>query len=383
LQIESAGGLVLLGTIVIALVIANSPIADSYEALWTSSIGSPPTLFHLNLDLREWVNAGLMTFFFFVVSLEIKREMVDGDLKTLGGAALPVIAALGGMLVPALIYLTINVGGEGVRGWAIPVATDIALVVGAMALLGHRVGRGLRSFLLTLAIADDLAAIVVIALFYGATIQLAWLAVAVFLCIAVVLLQRTRVWHIGPYAVLGVLIWFATLRSGVHATVAGVALGLLTPVRDPSGPQRDLGGPAERLQRLLHPWSSFVVIPLFALANAGVALGSTNWRASLTSPVTLGVVVGLVVGKAVGIAGFAWSAIKIGVGPPPPGLTGRQLIGGAVLGGIGFTISLFIAETAFDGSLAARAKIGILIGSSIAALAGALILRSGTAPSND
>jgi NhaA family Na+:H+ antiporter len=351
-----------------------------------------------------------MTIFFFVVGLEIKRELVVGELSDRRKAALPIFAAIGGMIVPAALYLALNAGGDGAAGWGIPMATDIAFAVGVLALLGDRIPSGLKVFVLSLAIADDIGAIVVIALFYSGGIELWWLVGAGVGILAIVGLRRVRVLWLPVYVIVGTVVWFATLESGVHATIAGVALGLLAPARptDPGGFEdvvenastmavepdaealrtvmkqgQEVVSVAERLEHLLHPWTSFVIIPLFALANAGVTLDLDALRAAATSPVTLGISIGLVAGKAIGITGAAWIAIKLNLGEAPQDVDGRHLFGGAAIAGIGFTVSLFITGLAFDtAELVDAAKIGVLFASVIAGALGAVILGS-RAPTAD
>jgi NhaA family Na+:H+ antiporter len=339
--------------------------------------------------------------FFFVVGLEIKYELVNGDLRDPKTAALPIIAAVGGMLVPAGVYALIAGGSEAGAGWGIPMATDIAFAVGVLGLLGRRIPSALRLFLLTLAIVDDIGAIIVIAVFYTASLQLWWLALAIGLLVAMVGLQKARVWSIPVYAVLGVVAWFALLQSGVHATLSGVAIGLITPAKallnedvarryarqalidhhlDPEelGRLRFLIGESvpmvERLQSALHPLSSYVVLPVFALANAGVALGGIG--DALSSSVALGIVAGLVLGKPVGIVLASFIAVRLGLGTLPDRSTWPMLAGVGCVAGVGFTVSLFIAGLSFPGSeaLGDDAKVGILVASVVAAAAGVLVL---------
>ncbi len=400
LDTEAAGGILLLTATVVALVWANSPWKAGYEALFATSIGLSIGDFELREDLTHWINDALMALFFFVVGLEIKREWVAGELRDRRAAALPVVAAVGGMVVPALLYLAVNAGGKGAGGWGIPMATDIAFALGVVAVLGRRVPASLKLFLLTLAIVDDIGAIVVIAVVYSGAIALSWLAGAVAVVAAVVVLRRAHVTSHVVYIGLGVGLWLCVFESGVHATIAGVVMGLLTPARpfqadleaeeivDTLEDRSDLSADdvrrvsflirasvplTERLEVALHPWTSYLVIPLFALANAGVRLEAD----SLTSPgpVALGVVIGLVVGKTVGVAGAAWLATRLGVANLPSGTTWVQVVGVAALAGIGFTVSLFVAGLAFDaGDVRDEAKVGILVASVIAAAIGSAIL---------
>jgi NhaA family Na+:H+ antiporter len=405
LHTEAAGGIVLLAATLIALIWANSPVRETYDRLWAIEIGVRIGDFELTENLRHWVNDGLMAIFFFVVGLEIKRELVAGELNDPRRAALPAVAALGGMLVPALIYGTINARGAGGAGWAIPMATDIAFAVGVLSLMGGRCPDSLRTFLLSLAIVDDIGAILVIAFFYSGGIEPGWLGAALFFGAVVAFMRGRRIWWIPLYVVVGVALWFAMLQSGVHATIAGVALGLLTPARpaDPEGagdavaeasalmvdPEpaavrrmtmqaQEAVSMAERLEHILHPWTSYAVIPVFALANAGVSLSGDLLASASSSPVTLGIVVGLVGGKILGITAFSWAASRIGIASFPGDVSRRHVVGVGAIAGIGFTVSLFIAGLAFDDlQLVSEAKIGILLGSAIAALLGAGVLLTG------
>jgi len=355
---------------VAAVAWANGPWGDAYHRLWHHRLVVGPGPWRLAGSLQHWVNDVLMALFFFVVGLEIKRELVTGELQDRRTAALPVLAALGGMVVPAVVYTLVAGGGEAGRGWGIPMATDIAFAVGVLALLGRRAPRGLKLFVLTLAIADDIGAIVVIAVFYAAAVDGAWLLAAVAVLALVPAARRAGLSRPGAYIPLAVAAWYCTYRSGVHPTIAAVALGLLTPAATVNG--RDVLG---LLERRLHPWSSYLVLPVFALANAGVALDGHALRAAAGSRVTWAVAIGLVVGKLLGIAGATAAGVRGRVGRPPSGVTGRHVIAAGALGGIGFTVSLFITGLAFHSeALQAEAKVGILAGSLIAALAGAAVL---------
>jgi NhaA family Na+:H+ antiporter len=403
LAVESAGGILLLAATVVALVWANSPWQASYDDLWHTVVSVQFGGTTVSDDLRHWINDGLMAVFFLVVGLEIKRELVSGQLASRRDAALPIVAAIGGMVVPAALYLAINAGGAGSHGWGIPMATDIAFAVGVLALLGDRVPASLKVLILALAIVDDVGAIVVIAAFYSDGISAGWMALAVAGLLGVVLLRRARVWYPPVYVVVGVFVWFATLQSGVHATIAGVALGLLTParpfladidadriadelsadndvdaadVRDISFRIRESVSVAERLEDALHPWTSYVVVPLFALANAGIPLSAEALGDAAGSRITIGVIVGLLVGKTVGVLGAATVAVRLGVAARPAGITTRHLAGLAVLAGIGFTVSIFITGLAFESEpLQDEAKIGVLVASVVAAIVGVLLLR--------
>ena len=400
---EVAGGILLLVATAVALIWVNTGWDDSYNALWHTEIELAVGTWHLpHMSLGHFVNDGLMALFFFVVGLEIKRELVTGDLRSVRAAAMPVIGAMGGMVVPALFYVMLNTSGEASRGWGIPMATDIAFAIGIVALLGSRVSPKIKLFLLTLAIVDDIGAIAVIAIFYSSDLSTGWLITASVGLIAVWILQRVRVWAIPVYAVLGVFVWYATLESGVHATIAGVALGLLTPAR-PLLNQRDaqqivdaLPSDAnvaevryasflaqesvpltERLENMLHPFTAFMIIPIFALANAGIELSGDTISDAATSNVTLGIMLGLVVGKPLGITLFTWVATRFGL-TLPEGVHWAQFIGMGFAAGIGFTVSIFVAGLAFESErITDLAKIGILVASLVAAVAALLLLRYG------
>lgn len=403
LRVEAAGGIILLAATLIALVWANTGWSEAYEQLWSTEITLSAGPLDLSEDLRHWVNDALMALFFFVVGLEIKYELACGELSDRRKAAVPIAAAVGGMALPAALYALLNATGEGSAGWGIPMATDIAFALGVLAVLGrHRIPSSARVFLLTLAIVDDIGAITVIALFYTEELSLAWIGFAVLALGAILWLRRVRVWSLSVYVALGALVWLGTYQSGVHATIAGVVLGLLAPARPlldqnqaraylrEHAPERleaeDLRRyrfllgesipVAERLEHALHPWSAYVVLPIFALANAGIDLRGGVLGEALTAPVTAGVAIGLVVGKTLGITAAAWLAVRLGLGRLPNGLDWPVVSGLAMVSGIGFTVSLFITGLAFpQGSdLAADAKVGVLGGSVLAAAAGATML---------
>lgn len=397
LATESAGGAVLLAAALVALVWANSPWRGGYEAVWGTELTVRLGSLEIAEDLRHWVNDALMALFFFVVGLEIKRELVAGELRQWRAAALPAVAALGGMVVPALIYFALNAGKPGARGWGVPMATDIAFAVGVVALLGRRVPPALKLFLLTLAVVDDIGAIVVIAAFYAGGVRWEALVVAAGLLAVTAALYRARLFWMPANVVLGIGVWLATFESGIHPTMAGVALGLLTPARplapamvarrwasdltdDPSAAQtramtrlaNSTVSLAERLEHKLHPLTGFAIVPLFALANAGVTLHADALDAPGAAAVGVGVVAGLVVGKLVGVTGFAWLSVRAGVGRLPHGLGWSQVVGAAAVAGIGFTVSIFIAGLAFtDPGLQSAAKLGTLAGSLLASIVGA------------
>lgn len=406
LHVEAAGGIVLLACTVIALAIANSPWGGAYHDWWHTQVGLEIGSFQLRNSLEHWVNDGLMTLFFFVIGLEVKRELVLGDLRDPRTAALPIAGAIGGMIVPAGLYLALIGQTAAARGWGIPMATDIAFVVGCIAVLGARVPSGLRVMLLTLAIADDIGAILVIALGYSAGIALLPLALGLLGIGLVVLCERVGIRSLGIYSLLGAAVWLAFVKSGVHATIAGVMLGLLTPAHPYVGGgafaqfldrtrerlrgegwaaagerasrvqtlrrvTREAISPLEYLENLLHPWVSFGIMPIFALANAAVRVQLSDF----TDRVGLAVAVSLLVGKPLGIVLLSWMAVSLRVARLPAGVTWTRLAGGGALCGIGFTMALFIASLGLDEAALAAAKVGILTGSALAAVAGMLVLR--------
>lgn len=362
---ESAAGVLLIVVAAAAVLAANSPLASAYHDLFHHPLGWTPVA---KLDTWHlWINDALMALFFFVVGLEIKREVLDGELSTPAKRRLPVLAALAGMAAPAAVYL---MAGGVPRGWAIPAATDIAFALGVLGLLGNRVPKSLRLFLLTVAIVDDLGAVVIIALVYTAGIKLAWLGAAAAILAAMIVLNRLKVNLVSPYVLLAIALWYAVLHSGVHATIAGVAAALTIPLQ----PGRGGDSLLLRLEHALVPWSGFLVVPLFGFANAGVELGGA---ASLADPLPLAVALGLLLGKQAGIFTAIWLAEKTGFAPRPEGASWLQLWGTAVLCGIGFTMSLFIAALAFPDAplLVEEAKLGVLAGSLASALLGYAVLR--------
>ena len=373
---DAASGIVLLAAAALALIMQNSALGWLYDAL----VGTPITLnlgaLVLDKPLLHWINDGLMAIFFFLVGLEIKRELLIGELSTTKQALLPAIAALGGMMVPALIYTGINWGDPvALRGWAIPAATDIAFAVGVLALLGSRVPASLKVFLLALAIIDDLGAIIIIAVFYTADLSLVALGLAGVGIAALAILNRTGVVRIAPYILVGLFIWLCVLKSGVHATLSGVVTALAIPLTVPAGAKLS---PLARLEEGLHPWVAFGVLPLFAFANAGVSLAGMT-LAKLVSEIPLGIALGLFLGKPLGIFAFSLGAIGVGLAGKPEGATWAQIFGVAILGGIGFTMSLFIGMLAFvEPEHAAEIRIGVLGGSLMSAIAGYLVLRAVT-----
>ena len=370
---ESSGGIVLAFAALVALVVSNSPLAGWYDAfLHAKGTVDIAGLVTLSKPLVVWVNDLWMAIFFFLVGLEIKREFVEGELASRSQALLPALAALGGMVVPAAIYAAMNWGDSvALRGWAIPSATDIAFAIGVVTLLGSRVPLSLKVFLTAVAIIDDLGAIVIIALFYTDQLSVTALAGAGLGVAMLIAMNRAGVMRVDAYAAVGLLIWLFVLKSGVHATLAGVITALAVPVRDPQG-----GSPLQQVEHALHPWVAFLVLPMFGFCNAGVSLQGVSMQ-TLAQPVTLGIGLGLVIGKAVGVFGASWLAIRLGLAAMPAQASWRQLLGVAVLCGIGFTMSLFIGGLAFAGQGAeweARVKLGVLAGSLVAAVAGSLIL---------
>ncbi len=366
---EAAGGIILIAAAALALIVANSPLAETYFAALHAYLGP--------LSVLHWVNDALMAVFFLLVGLEIKREMLDGQLSTWPRRMLPGIAAAGGMVVPALVYIIINRdNAAALPGWAIPTATDIAFALGVLSLLGNRVPASLKVFLTALAIIDDLGAVIIIALFYTSGLSLAYLAAALAVIVVLIVLNRMGVLSLVPYLVLGAVLWVLVLKSGVHATLAGVALALTIPLRATPGIAHDLEhSPLHRLEHALHRFVPLIIIPIFGFANAGVALAGFT-PATLVEPLTLGVAAGLVVGKLVGVLGASALAIKLGLADLPVRAGWMQMTGIALLCGIGFTMSLFIGLLAFadNPALQDAVKVGILAGSLVAALAGAALL---------
>jgi NhaA family Na+:H+ antiporter len=408
LHIQAVSGLVLLAAAVAAIIWANSPWAGAYQRLvhahFTIGLGS----LHLEMSLQHAINGGLMTVFFFLVGLEIKREVLVGELRDRRTALLPAIAALGGMLVPAGIYLAFQAGKPASQGWGIPMATDIAFAVGFLALLGPRIPSGLRVFLLALAIADDLGAVLVIAIFYTDQISFVPLGLAAAGLVGVFLMQRSGIRPIPPYVVVGLLIWLAMEHSGVHPTVGGVLLGVMTPMtawlpdrqalnkvrfwtqeldasvggppdrerrgqalRNLAEVHQDAVSPLARLEQGLHLWVAYLIVPVFALANAGVTFSASSLQNPATASVTAAVAIGLLAGKPSGIVLFSLLAVKSGLARLPAGVRWGHVVGAGVLAGIGFTVSLFIAALSFsDQATLDAAKVGILLGSAVAAVLG-------------
>jgi NhaA family Na+:H+ antiporter len=367
---EAAGGIILIAAAALALIVANSPLAETYFAALHAYLGP--------LSLLHWINDALMAVFFLLVGLEIKREVLDGQLSTWPRRMLPGIAAAGGMAVPALVYVAINRdNAAALPGWAIPTATDIAFALGVLSLLGNRVPASLKVFLTALAIIDDLGAVVIIALFYTSGLSFIYLAAALAVIVVLVVLNRMGVLSLIPYLVLGVVLWVLVLKSGVHATLAGVALALTIPLKATPGIAHDLEhSPLHQLEHALHRFVPLIIIPIFGFANAGVSLAGLT-PAALVEPLTLGVAAGLVLGKLVGVLGASALAIKLGLADLPMRAGWMHMTGIALLCGIGFTMSLFIGLLAFaqQPELEAETKIGVLLGSLACMAAGALVLR--------
>lgn len=429
LHAETSGGIVMLTATAIALILANSPLGDAYREIWKTYGGLVFGEWSLKLSLGHWINDGLMAIFFFLVGLEIKRELLFGELASFRRAALPVVAAIGGAVIPAGIFFAVNRGGPYLDGWAIPMATDIAFAVTLLALLGSRAPLWLKSFITALAIADDIMAVLVIAVFYTSGLDMTALMWAAMIVGGLLMCNLAGVHRPAPYVFLAVVLWYFVLLSGIHATIAGVVAAAFVPAslrradrrRDPEDLTVSMkilidaiddvveGGeaweevdareavlediaedaaassaPLYRLEHAIHPWSAFVVLPIFAFANAGVEIPFGELASSLVHPLTLGIALGLFVGKQVGITAFAWLAIKLGLGELPDGARWRQIWGGALLAGIGFTMSIFIASLAFsDYEVLDKAKIGIIVGSLASAIVGILVLRLGPAVPED
>lgn len=416
MKLEVAGSVVLLCATVVALVLANSSFAEAYHKFWEIEVGISVGGWRFDETLLHWIDDGLMAMFFFVVGLEIKREVLVGELSSARKAALPILAAVGGMLMPALIFILINRGGAGANGWGVPMATDIAFALGVLALLGSRIPVGLKVFLTALAIADDIGAILVIALFYTDHIAFGWLGVGIAVLLLLVGLNVFGVDDPLPYFLLAGVVWFAFLHSGVHATIAGVLVAFTIPATARTEPvafvnwargkldeietkdvpgshvlddpaqqhcafeiqeaARHTAAPLQRLEHMLLPFTNFIVLPLFALANAGVTLIDYDVGALLTERVTVGIFFGLLAGKTLGISAFTWLAVRLRLADLPARVSWSHIVGAGILGGIGFTMSLFVSNLAFRGQvLQAEAKLGILLTSVIAGVLGYVFLR--------
>jgi len=420
---QTTGGIVLLVCTVIALILANGPLADEYDAILHAHVSINVGTWRIDHTVHHWVNDGLMALFFFVVGLEIKREVLVGDLRDIRSATLPIVAAMGGMILPALVYLSINSSGPNATGWGIPMATDIAFAVGVLALLGNRVPKSLYTFLVALAIVDDLGAVSVIAIFY--TEQIVWqeIVIAAVIFAGLITLNRTGIRHPLPYFILGIFMWMAFLESGVHATIAGVLTALTVPYRPKLAPikfaehiqqllerfgdrlennqtsiinyQRQraivhaiehgiqkVESPLQRLEHGFHPVVAFGIVPIFALVNAGIPISGNSIVTVFSDKVGLGIILGLLLGKLLGIAGVSLLTIKLGIAKFPTNCTTTHIIGTALIAGIGFTMSIFIADLAFKGQedVLLSAKTGILCASFIAGVGGYLLLRFASKP---
>ncbi len=416
LHAQTTTGIILMCMTVFALILANTPFSEAYAHFFHTKVDLSVGSWALSHTIHHWINDGLMAIFFFIIGLEIKREIMVGELSNIKVAILPILAAVGGMILPALIYFGFNFGGEGAGGWGIPMATDIAFAISALVLLGKRVSAALVTFLVALAIVDDLGAVLVIAIFYTEQINLLPLGLAGLSFLIMIALNRVGIRMVLPYFVVGLFMWFFMLESGVHATIAGVIAALAIPSK-PKYPPKDftshtkklldnydaypvcednhlhekqkailinikdsidaIDSPAARLEHDLHLPVSLVIIPLFALANAGIAIDFSSIGETIVTPVSMGIIVGLILGKVLGIFGVSWIAIKMGIAKLPEGSTMNQLFGVAFLGGIGFTMSIFVADLAFVGNdaLIFQAKVGILAASLFAGLFGFLWLR--------
>lgn len=411
LHAQTTTGLILMFMTVLALILANSPLAETYSHFFHMNIDLSVGSWSLSHSLHHWINDGLMAIFFFMVGLEIKREILVGELSNIKVAILPILAAIGGMILPALIYLSVNYGTPSANGWGIPMATDIAFAISALVLLGRRVSPALVTFLVALAIVDDLGAVIVIAIFYTEQIQFLPLILAGVSFTIMVAFNRFGIHMILPYFIVGLFMWFFMLESGVHATIAGVIAALAIPSKPKRTPQNftmhaknlldeydnypvatdntmheeqkaillnvkdsidSVGSPSGRLEHDLHLPVALIVIPLFALANAGISIDFSSIGETILSKVSLGVMMGLVLGKVLGIAGVAWLAIKLKIAKLPENSTMTQIFGVAFLGGIGFTMSIFVADLAFLGSpeLIFQAKVGILLASLLSGFIG-------------
>jgi NhaA family Na+:H+ antiporter len=402
---EVMSGVVLLAATVSALAWANSPWDGAYRDIFGHVLTLDIGVVRIDEDVRRWINDGLMTIFFFVVGLEIKREVLRGELAGRDRALLPVIAAAGGMVVPAFLYAAVNSGGDGAHGWGIPMATDIAFALGILALLGRRIPSQLRIFLLAMAIADDMGAVLVIVLFYSGSVDIGWSAAGCGILLGIYAMRLAGIRQIVAYLPAAVVFWLTIFESGVSTTLAGVLLALLTPLHDHYGPgawranlgtlsklfhsserrdaelsarvtEDDRESPLERLEGLVHPYASFLIVPLFALANAGVSLNADALEKSLTSAVTLGIVLGRLAGKPLGILLFSWVAVRTGLASLPQSVRWVQVLGVGILGGMGFTVALYVNALAFDtASLTDQGKLGIMVGTLIAASLSYLTLR--------
>ncbi|WP_063657256.1 Na+/H+ antiporter NhaA [Candidatus Arsenophonus triatominarum] len=373
LKLEAAsGGLLIIATI-LALIMANTPLQGIYQQFLNIPIAVKISVLDIDKPFLLWINDGLMAIFFLVVGLEVKRELIEGSLDGRDKAIFPAVAAVGGMLLPALVYLFFNANDEiALQGWAIPAATDIAFALGIMALLGKRVPTELKVFLLALAIIDDLGVIIIIALFYTKSVSIMALGLAMLSLLVLIWMNWRKVENTSAYLIVGIILWVCILKSGIHATLAGVIVGFLIPLK---GGQNN--SPSEQLEHLLHPWVAYLILPLFAFANAGIQLDGVTLT-NFASALPIGVALGLLIGKPTGIFLFSWLALKLGVAKLPAKINLKQIFAVSVLCGVGFTMSIFIASLAFEGldNFSTYARLGILIGSTLAAILGLLLLNS-------
>ncbi|CAA2930146.1 Na+/H+ antiporter NhaA [Arsenophonus endosymbiont of Bemisia tabaci] len=373
LKLEAASGVLLIIAAILALIMANTPLQGIYQQFLNISIAVKISVLDIDKPFLLWINDGLMTIFFLVVGLEVKRELIEGSLAGRDKAIFPAVAAVGGMLLPALVYLFFNANDEIARqGWAIPAATDIAFALGIMALLGKRVPTELKVFLLALAIIDDLGVIIIIALFYTKSVSIIALRLAMLSLLVLIWMNWRKVENTSAYLVVAVILWVCILKSGIHATLAGVIVGFLIPLKEGQN-----NSPSEQLEHLLHPWVAYLILPLFAFANAGIQLDGVTLT-NLASALPIGVALGLLIGKPTGIFLFSWLALKLGVAKLPAKINLKQIFSVSVLCGIGFTMSMFIASLAFEGldNFSTYARLGILIGSTLAGILGLLLLNS-------
>jgi len=372
LKLEASAGLILMGVALLAMLAANSALASFYDAFLSTNIRIGIASFEISKPALLWINDGLMAIFFFLVGLEIKREVLTGELSSFDKAVLPVLAAIGGMAVPALVFVALNWGTpENLNGWAVPTATDIAFALGILALLGTRAPVALKIFLLAVAIIDDLGAILIIAVFYTSDLSTNALTLSMLGFALAVVLNRMGVQRVAPYVIIGIFMWVFVLKSGVHATLAGVLIALTIPLKKKDGDKALL----YRLEHDLHPWVAFLILPVFAFANAGVSLQGLS-LADLTQPLTLGIAAGLFAGKQIGVLGATWIGVKSGLARLPEGVGWRQVYGVACLTGVGFTMSLFIGSLAFGADETMNAvRLGVVLGSILSGLLGFAVLR--------
>ncbi|SDJ44588.1 sodium/proton antiporter, NhaA family [Ferrimonas sediminum] len=372
---QSSGGIILMLMVALAMIMANSPLDVVYDAFLNTPVQIRVGALDLDKPMLLWINDLLMAFFFLLIGLEVKRELLQGTLSSVSQAALPTIAAIGGMVIPALVFLAFNASdATAANGWAIPAATDIAFALGVLALLGSRVPVALKVFLLALAIIDDLLAIMIIALFYSGSLSTINLVIAALAVVGLFILNRSGVRSLVPYMLVGTILWIAVLKSGVHATLAGVVLAFTIPLSK----DEDGDCPSEFLEHKLHPWSTFMILPIFAFANAGVSFDGLS-MSDLVAPLPLGIALGLVLGKPLGILGFSFIAVKLKLAKVPDGISWTQLFGVSLLCGIGFTMAMFVASLAFEAGVmnyGDLSRLGILLGSALSAIGGYMVLKS-------